>query len=552
MTSRILSGLGLALILLSGTSPVVADEAAKAVGDAIGSGVGELVADWHRQRQQIAAFNRRYFDLKRRVESCNGCPDEANLRAQFNDLKFQVDLDYALNYDVVPSSLGMSRQMKDISTRYLKSLGRMGEGIKKECASRHTIWSRCLVKHIGKVVFNPLVMQKRQVQAILSCPISYRKYVECRDNTPLDLTGDEIRQYWKEFGKVRPNGQVAEYYQAMRNDLTDYLVDLYAYQADVIRLLIIYGEAVLEPAAEQFRKNNGKYPRHFEALANRLLQQKIKARGHYAHRVPANLAVLSGIVEDNKELVWQRYRQGPPLAEFVNMNEYNVREYARSIYYWKRWPDRKPWLEVLARQSILVCNYPDRIAYHWYRSDPRDKAPITGLPNYLIDKAVSQCPEAPGPLAVFRYDKDLQAYLGTHPVKPPAPIPAPSVQPTPATAPPQPAARGNTASTAIGQDEDSITLLTLDQGYYRVEGRSPAGRPYRGTCRLRKTGKNRYRFLWSVGASYVGNGRVEGKIVTVHWGSDKPVIYRIQEDGILLGTWAGGKATENLYPVPSK
>jgi hypothetical protein len=430
----------------------------------------------------------------------------------------------------------------------------MGEGIKKECASRHTIWSNCLAKHVGKVVFNPLVMQERQVQAILSCPISYRKYVECRDNIPLDLSGDEIRQYWREFGKVQPNKQVAEYYKAMRSDLTDYLVDIYAYQADVIRLLIVYGEPVLKPAAEQFRSNNGKYQRHFEALANRLLQQQIQRRGHYAHRVPANLAVLSGIVEDNKELVWARYRQGPPLPEFVNMDKYNVREYARSIFYWKRWQDRKPWLEALAKQSILVCHYPDKIAYHWYETDPRDQAPITGLPNYLIDAAVTRCPDSPGPLAVFRNDKDLQAYLARHPVKKsaPAPAPAPQAQQAPVKQQAQPAPQRNAATTGSEQGKDAIALLTVENGYYRVEGKNPAGRAYRGTCRLRKTGTNRYRFLWSVGGSYVGSGRVEGKTVTVHWGTDKPVIYRIQDNGILLGTWAGGKATENLYPVPSK
>lgn len=548
MASSVLPSLGLSFIFLTSFS-VLADEAAQAVGEAIGSGVGELVADWHRQQKQIQEFNRRYFDLKRRVDSCDGCPDEAALRMQFAQMKFQVDLDHALSYTVAPKALGMPRQMRDISTMYLNTFDRMGESIRKECASRHNSWSNCLTKHIGKPVFDPFVMQERQVQAILSCPVTYKKYVECRDNTPSDYTGDEIRSYWRERNIVQPNMQVSEYYKLMRSDLTDYLVDLYAYQADAIRLLVVYGESVLKQAVEDFRNTNGKYPKQFEALADRILQQEVNGSNNYSYHVPANLAVLSSIVDNNKELVWSRYQKGPPLNEFASMNEYNVSDYARSIFYWKRWDDRKPWLEALEKQSILVCHYPRKISYHWYESDPRDKAPITGLPDYVIQDAVSKCPATPGTLVISRQNKELENSLATHPVKQVSQPPVASASVKPVDASP---AQQDTVTDRNKMDKELFALLTVENGYYRVEGKDPTGKPYKGTCRLNKTGKNRYRFLWSVGASYVGKAKVEGKTVTVDWGSDKPVIYDIQENGSLLGTWAGGKATENLYPNPTK
>jgi hypothetical protein len=34
----------------------------------------------------------------------------------------------------------------------------------------------------------------------------------------------------------------------------------------------------------------------------------------------------------------------------------------------------------------------------------------------------------------------------------------------------------------------------------------------------------------------------------VNWGQSAPVIYRVEDDGTLRGTWSNGRATEDLTP----
>ncbi|KMW59575.1 hypothetical protein AIOL_004557 [Candidatus Rhodobacter oscarellae] len=43
-------------------------------------------------------------------------------------------------------------------------------------------------------------------------------------------------------------------------------------------------------------------------------------------------------------------------------------------------------------------------------------------------------------------------------------------------------------------------------------------------------------------------GRVDGRVVTVNWGSATPVVYVWMPDGTLHGTWDGGLALEKLTP----
>lgn len=87
------------------------------------------------------------------------------------------------------------------------------------------------------------------------------------------------------------------------------------------------------------------------------------------------------------------------------------------------------------------------------------------------------------------------------------------------------------------------------EGVYNARGTNPNGSQYTGTCRVTNIGENRYRFEWSVGGSYRGIGTLVGNTLTVDWGSEAPIIYKVQADGTLVGTWANGRASETLRPA---
>lgn len=83
-------------------------------------------------------------------------------------------------------------------------------------------------------------------------------------------------------------------------------------------------------------------------------------------------------------------------------------------------------------------------------------------------------------------------------------------------------------------------------GSYQVTGTNPDGGTYQGTVTISKSG-HMYKFSWTVGNSYEGLGVLVGDVLTVQWGDQYPVIYRVMEGGrVLEGTWSNGKATETL------
>jgi len=97
------------------------------------------------------------------------------------------------------------------------------------------------------------------------------------------------------------------------------------------------------------------------------------------------------------------------------------------------------------------------------------------------------------------------------------------------------------------QQTSSLPLLSLE-GNYAVSGTNPNGSRYGGTCRISAIDGGRYQFDWLVGNVYRGEGQLVGNTITVHWGGDAPVIYAVEADGSLVGTWASGLATETLRP----
>jgi hypothetical protein len=109
----------------------------------------------------------------------------------------------------------------------------------------------------------------------------------------------------------------------------------------------------------------------------------------------------------------------------------------------------------------------------------------------------------------------------------------------------------NLASRESSRDrtgEEPVKSVAL-AGQYDVNGRDPQGKRYRGTAEITEMGEDRYRFRWRVGnSSYTGSGRFEGGKITVDWGDKYPVIYEPKAEGVLVGTWANGRATETLRP----
>jgi len=92
------------------------------------------------------------------------------------------------------------------------------------------------------------------------------------------------------------------------------------------------------------------------------------------------------------------------------------------------------------------------------------------------------------------------------------------------------------------------TAIAADlSGSYRVNGRNPNGAAYEGAVQIIDN-NGAIAMSWQVGNSYSGVGRVEGRVLTVDWGSSDPVIYVINPDGTLYGTWARGTALELLTP----
>ncbi|MDQ2090135.1 LIC10280 family protein [Marimonas arenosa] len=82
-------------------------------------------------------------------------------------------------------------------------------------------------------------------------------------------------------------------------------------------------------------------------------------------------------------------------------------------------------------------------------------------------------------------------------------------------------------------------------GTYRVEGRNPDGSAYTGQLTVVESTGGAVAFAWIVAKqSYAGVGTRDGRVVTVDWGADTPVVYVIMPGGKMYGTWADGKALE--------
>lgn len=109
--------------------------------------------------------------------------------------------------------------------------------------------------------------------------------------------------------------------------------------------------------------------------------------------------------------------------------------------------------------------------------------------------------------------------------------------------------------TEDGQDNEEKHKPTGEQsiarrieGQYSAMGQNPNGTTYSGIVNITKKNET-YMFIWKIANStFSGSGYLEGDLLTVQWGAPYPVIYRVQTDGRLVGTWNNGNATETLTP----
>ncbi|MEQ9261057.1 MAG: hypothetical protein RIG84_18375 [Roseovarius sp.] len=82
-------------------------------------------------------------------------------------------------------------------------------------------------------------------------------------------------------------------------------------------------------------------------------------------------------------------------------------------------------------------------------------------------------------------------------------------------------------------------------GTYSVIGRNANGTIYEGSAELRQEGSD-VEIFWNVGGqSYSGRGTIEGRVVTIEWGADWPIVYVVMGSQ-LHGTWDNGAALERL------
>lgn len=87
-------------------------------------------------------------------------------------------------------------------------------------------------------------------------------------------------------------------------------------------------------------------------------------------------------------------------------------------------------------------------------------------------------------------------------------------------------------------------------GNYHVQGKNPNGSSYSGTVVITKNADT-YFLAWKIrNSTYSGTGKLVGRTLTVEWGDSSPVIYHLENDGRLVGTWSKGTALETLTPLP--
>ena len=87
------------------------------------------------------------------------------------------------------------------------------------------------------------------------------------------------------------------------------------------------------------------------------------------------------------------------------------------------------------------------------------------------------------------------------------------------------------------------------EGDYSVTGTNPDGSSYNGNAKINKIG-DQYTVVWNIqDKTYSGIGRLHDGTLSVDWGKEQPIVYSIERNGVLVGQWANGAATDILSPA---
>ncbi len=101
------------------------------------------------------------------------------------------------------------------------------------------------------------------------------------------------------------------------------------------------------------------------------------------------------------------------------------------------------------------------------------------------------------------------------------------------------------AAPGFAQVQQNVEIASL-AGSYAVQGRNPDGSAYSGSLSLTVL-DGVANLTWAVGNRiYKGQGTFIGNVLVVNWGSSSPVLYTVDLQGNLAGTWDRGRASERL------
>jgi len=94
-----------------------------------------------------------------------------------------------------------------------------------------------------------------------------------------------------------------------------------------------------------------------------------------------------------------------------------------------------------------------------------------------------------------------------------------------------------------------ITRVPELNGRYSVIGLNADGSTYSGNATVSQNG-DAVEISWTIGTTvFRGIGTLDGRVLTVYFGAEDPMVYVIMPGGALHGTWADGTALDRLTPM---
>lgn len=100
---------------------------------------------------------------------------------------------------------------------------------------------------------------------------------------------------------------------------------------------------------------------------------------------------------------------------------------------------------------------------------------------------------------------------------------------------------------SVSTVDDPVNIANVG-GQYISQGRYSNGEKFEGVAKVTRLGRN-VDITWRVeGNQFSGKGTIAGRVITVEWGAETPILYVIMPDGSLHGTYNDGTALEKLTP----